>query len=95
MSPVRQGPASTSSLNAALQQQLNPAGPQSQEMSKKAWGNGIPQILRTGDKVLQRANNYDKDVYNGDIGFVNTVDTTGQELTVRFAAPSNQGMHKL
>ncbi|KAK9862475.1 hypothetical protein WJX84_005310 [Apatococcus fuscideae] len=92
LSPVRQGPASTSSLNAAMQQQLNPSGPQKQEMSKRSYGNGIPQIIRTGDKVLQRANNYDKDVYNGDIGFVDQVSTTDQALTVRFAAPGNQGV---
>ena len=88
MSPVRQGVASTSSLNAALQEQLNPGGFGQQELSKKGWGTVIPQVLRTGDKVLQRVNNYDKDVYNGDIGFVEEVSVIEQLLTVRYAIGS-------
>lgn len=92
LAPVRNGLASTSSLNAAMQLHLNPASLHKQEMSKRSYGNGIPQVLRMGDKVLQRANNYDKDVYNGDIGFVHDVSTTQEVLTVRFPAPSNQGV---
>ena len=91
MSPVRQGIASTSSLNAALQERLNPGRPDRQGLSKKNYQNAIPQILRMGDKVLQRTNNYDKDVYNGDTGFVEDVSMAEQMLTVRFAAPGNKG----
>ena len=91
MSPVRQGIASTGSLNAALQEQLNPASPDKNGLSKKSYQNAVPQILRMGDKVLQRANNYDKDVFNGDTGFVDQVSVAEQLLTVRFAAPGNKG----
>ncbi len=92
MSPVRQGTASTSSLNAALQEQLNPGGPAKQGLSKRSYQSAVPQVLRMGDKVLQRTNNYEKDVYNGDIGFVDQVSTAEQLLTVRFGAPGGKGV---
>jgi exodeoxyribonuclease V alpha subunit len=40
--------------------------------------------LRVGDKVMQTQNNYDKDVYNGDIGFIRSLDPIEQRLTVDF-----------
>ncbi len=48
---------------------------------------GTPVIwhdLRLGDKVMQAQNNYDKDIYNGDIGFIQSMDMIEQTLTVDF-----------
>jgi exodeoxyribonuclease V alpha subunit len=41
-------------------------------------------MFRLGDKVMQTQNNYDKDVYNGDIGFIQAIDMIEQTLTVDF-----------
>jgi exodeoxyribonuclease V alpha subunit len=39
---------------------------------------------RPGDKVMQTANDYDKEVFNGDLGFVTTIDTDAQEVVISF-----------
>ena len=39
---------------------------------------------RPGDKVMQTANDYDKEVFNGDLGFVSTIDVEAQEVTITF-----------
>ena len=39
---------------------------------------------RPGDKVMQTANDYDKEVFNGDLGFVSTIDADAQEVTITF-----------
>jgi exodeoxyribonuclease V alpha subunit len=71
------GKCGVSSLNEALQQALNPPTPQKRE--KRLGG----RIFRVGDKVMQIRNNYDKDVYNGDIGRVTRIDNLEQTMTVR------------
>ena len=58
-----------------LQEALNPTG----ECLKRA---GIQ--YRKSDKVMQIKNNYDKDVFNGDIGIIDEVDTEQRELKVKF-----------
>jgi len=60
LSPMHRGPAGTEELNRALQQALNPDGVALDE------GRG----LRVGDKVMQVRNDYDRDVFNGDVGLV-------------------------
>jgi exodeoxyribonuclease V alpha subunit len=78
LSPIYRGPAGVLALNERLQAKLNPSA------------NGKPErtlfgtIFRLGDKVMQTQNNYDKDVYNGDIGFVRGLDLVEQTLTVDF-----------
>ena len=42
------------------------------------------RLFRLGDKVMQIQNNYDKEVYNGDIGFIRGIDPVDQTLTVDF-----------
>jgi exodeoxyribonuclease V alpha subunit len=42
------------------------------------------KILRVGDKVMQLRNDYDREVYNGDIGFITELDTAAKKLVVRF-----------
>jgi exodeoxyribonuclease V alpha subunit len=46
------------------------------------------RILRLGDKVMQLRNNYDKDVFNGDIGRITAVDPQERTLEVRYDARS-------
>ena len=58
-----------------MQAALNPAGPQVERF-------GL--VFRQNDKVMQTVNNYDKDVFNGDIGRIVGVDDAGRELQVRF-----------
>ena len=78
LSPIYRGPAGVSALNERLQEKLNPFSNNKPE--RKLYGT----IFRLGDKVMQTQNNYDKDVYNGDIGFIRSMDLTEQTLTVDF-----------
>ena len=73
--PMRRNLLGTDSLNAALQQALNPRG------------DGLVRggtTFRAGDRVMQLRNNYDKDVFNGDIGFVKSVSPEERSLVVAF-----------
>ncbi|MCR4666044.1 MAG: ATP-dependent RecD-like DNA helicase [Desulfovibrio sp.] len=74
LSPMNRGLVGTAELNEKLQSVLNPDGP--------GIARGGRQ-LRVGDKVMQIRNNYDKDVFNGDIGFVEGIDEEEQVVTVR------------
>jgi exodeoxyribonuclease V alpha subunit len=65
MTPMRRGPLGTIKLNEVLQETFNPsAQPQS----------AAPASFRRGDKVMQLRNDYDKEVYNGDLGVVNRIE---------------------
>jgi exodeoxyribonuclease V alpha subunit len=75
LSPMHKGTAGTDSLNARLQSALNP--------SKKELSRG-GRTFRLKDKVMQVRNNYEKDVYNGDIGRITDIDPDRQEVTVTF-----------
>ncbi len=75
LTPMRRNLLGAENLNAAIQQRLNGSGA------------GIPRggmMFRAGDRVMQLRNNYDKDVYNGDIGFVKTVEPQDRSLVVLF-----------
>jgi exodeoxyribonuclease V alpha subunit len=72
MTPMRRGPLGTIRLNEVLQEAFNPAPVDS----------GAPAAFRRGDKVMQLRNDYDKDVYNGDLGEVARVE--GGVTYVRF-----------
>jgi exodeoxyribonuclease V alpha subunit len=78
LSPIYRGPAGVMALNERLQERLNP--PANNKLERKLFGT----VFRLGDKVMQTQNNYDKDVYNGDIGFVRALDMVEQTLTVDF-----------
>jgi exodeoxyribonuclease V alpha subunit len=77
LTPMHRGIVGASSLNAALQRELN-ASPEGLQRGGR--------IFKTGDKVMQIRNNYDKDVYNGDIGRIVSIDREAQEVTVSFDA---------
>ncbi|HEY7416789.1 MAG TPA: ATP-dependent RecD-like DNA helicase, partial [Ktedonobacteraceae bacterium] len=65
LSPMYRGPAGVTMLNEKLQESLNP-----QEHQCVEW-NG--HIFRVGDKVMQMRNNYDKGVFNGDVGWIRNI----------------------
>ncbi len=76
LTPMNRGGLGARSLNAALQEQLN--------------GHAHPKVERfgstyaPGDKVIQMRNNYDKDVFNGDIGVIESIDLEESELKIKF-----------
>lgn len=78
LSPMYRGEAGVGMLNERLQETLNPPEPAKPETQ---YGS---RILRLGDKVMQIRNNYDKDVFNGDMGLVVQVNVEDQILTVSF-----------
>ena len=67
----------TRMLNLELQAALNSDESRS-AIARFGWS------YRVGDKVMQTANDYDKDVFNGDIGFIQTVDLDAQEVVIDF-----------
>ncbi|MEX1018995.1 MAG: ATP-binding domain-containing protein, partial [Litorilinea sp.] len=76
LSPMHRGVAGVGALNEAIQAAINP--PRA-AIAERRMGN---RIYRTGDRVMQIRNNYDKDVYNGDMGIIQTVDLEMQQVTV-------------
>ena len=78
LSPMYRGAAGVQALNQRLQEKLNP--PASNKPERQLYGT----IFRPGDKVMQTRNNYDKDVYNGDIGFVRQIEMVEQQLRIDF-----------
>jgi len=65
-------------LNVKLQAELNPARPEEPVGEKFGWQ------FRVRDKVIQTETNYDKGVFNGDIGQIAKIDPVEREVTVRF-----------
>ena len=76
LSPMYRGSTGVTNLNLRLQEKLNPPSPQ--KVERRLSG----AVFRVGDRVLQTRNNYDKDVYNGDLGYVTGIDLENQTLTV-------------
>jgi exodeoxyribonuclease V alpha subunit len=75
LTPMNRGPAGTIALNEALQAALNPHG--------LALVRGA-RTFRVGDKVMQLRNDYDRNVYNGDVGIVTSIDQEELGMSVRF-----------
>jgi exodeoxyribonuclease V alpha subunit len=74
--PMNRGGVGARSLNIELQAALNPAG--DRKVERFGW------TFAPGDKVMQIENDSDKEVYNGDIGFIDDVDPDAGELSVSF-----------
>lgn len=74
--PMNRGGLGARSLNIELQQALNPPG--EVKVERFGWTYG------PGDKVMQIANDYDRDVFNGDLGVIDRIDIEEGELTVSF-----------
>jgi exodeoxyribonuclease V alpha subunit len=76
--PMNRGSLGVRELNTALQRVLNPARPGQPAVERFGWR------FQTSDKVIQTENDYDKDVFNGDVGIVERVDSVEQQVAVRF-----------
>jgi len=75
LTPMQRGGLGARALNAALQAALNPHG---EAIERFGWS------FRVGDKVMQIVNDYDKDVFNGDIGRIKSLDRERHEVRVVF-----------
>jgi exodeoxyribonuclease V alpha subunit len=73
---MNRGGVGARSLNIELQAALNPAG--EKKVERFGW------TFAPGDKVMQIQNDYDKEVYNGDIGYIDEVDLDDGELLASF-----------
>src|SRR5262249_24665389 len=76
--PMNRGSLGVRELNDALQRALNPLQPGQSSVERFGWR------FQTGDKVIQTENDYDKDVFNGDVGIVERVDLIEQQVAIRF-----------
>lgn len=76
--PMHRGSLGARELNRRLQDLLNPARPGREEVEKFGWK------FRAGDKVIQMENNYDKNVFNGDMGRIEMVDPLDRGVAIRF-----------
>ena len=85
LTPMKRGSVGVDQLNHSLQQRLNPAAANKPELMRA----GV--AYRLGDKVMQIRNNYDKGVFNGDIGRVVEVDREVSSLTVEYI--DGEGSH--
>ena len=75
LTPMQRGVVGSANLNLVLQEALNP--------SKEGLNRG-GYNYRKGDRVMQIRNNYDKEVFNGDLGYVESVNMEDRTLTVNF-----------
>jgi len=80
LSPMYRGPTGVNSLNEELQARLNPRA-----SAELEWGG---RTLRVGDKVMQVRNNYDKAVFNGDVGWVRSIHKDNSSINVEFLEES-------
>jgi exodeoxyribonuclease V alpha subunit len=77
LTPMNRGIVGTSMLNVTLQELLNPS-------KHHATVTYAGTLFKEGDKVMQIRNNYDKQVYNGDIGIIELINLENKELDVNF-----------
>ncbi len=78
LSPMSRGLVGTRNLNNVLQQLINPPSPQKVELARGST------VFRVGDRVIQLTNDYNREVFNGDVGFITNIDTEEQEVIVRY-----------
>ncbi len=83
ITPMRRTAAGVDELNKLLQKALNPLGGKREEVTVRG------ERFRRGDKVMQIRNNYQKEVFNGDIGFISALDLEEGELTVTYRDASS------
>lgn len=79
LSPMHKGDIGNIALNALIQRIWNP----------ERFGAAVMGYFREGDRVIQTFNDYDKKVFNGDIGKIELINTTDKEVNIRFADLDN------
>ena len=77
--PMTRGEVGTRNLNTVLQQLINPPSAAKAELVRGGMA------LRVGDRVIQKVNDYDREVFNGDLGVIAAIDVEEQDVTVQFA----------
>lgn len=82
LTPMNRGKLGATNLNQVLQQALNPAAPDKSEFEH------LNRIFRVGDKVIQLRNNYDLEVFNGDVGLIREIQSEDQEAVIEFSQGS-------
>ena len=75
LTPMQRSVVGAANLNIILQEAINPEG---ESLNRGGFK------YRQGDRVMQIRNNYDKDVFNGDVGYIESVNMDDRSLTVRF-----------
>ena len=80
LTPMQRGVVGAANLNQLLQQALNPPDARGDESFARRGG----YVFRVHDKVMQIRNNYEKEVFNGDIGVVERLDPEDRSVFVRF-----------
>ena len=80
LTPMHKGEAGTQALNKLLQERLNPRPALARNVEIKRGHT----TFRVGDRVLQLRNNYDKEVFNGDLGWITGIDAEAGEMAVEF-----------
>jgi exodeoxyribonuclease V alpha subunit len=78
LSPMQRGSVGARNLNDVLQAVMNPPAPHKDELQRGAY------LFRVGDRVMQRRNNYDKNVFNGDVGTIVSIDKENQTVGVHY-----------
>ncbi|MBD2465742.1 ATP-dependent RecD-like DNA helicase [Oscillatoria sp. FACHB-1407] len=76
--PMTKGEVGTRSLNQTLQQLINPPHPSKAELVRGGM------TLRVGDRILQQKNDYNREVFNGDLGVITAIDVEEQEVKAQF-----------
>ena len=87
LTPMQRGVVGAANLNQILQEAINPPDTTQSGDTRKTEDTGLRRggtVYRANDKVMQIRNNYDKEVFNGDIGVILSVDERERELTVEF-----------
>lgn len=80
LTPMSKGSLGTHNLNAVIQQAVNPAGPGKVQLTLGG------RTFREGDRVIQRRNNYDLNVFNGDIGRILSIDSENISCLISYTA---------
>lgn len=78
LSPMTRGSLGTANLNSVIQQEANPPGPGKYQIQVGE------RVFRLGDRVIHRRNNYDLQVFNGDIGMIREIDSEDCTMVVSF-----------
>ncbi len=79
LTPMNRGPLGAENLNNLLRELLNPPSEEKDELKI------FDRSFRVGDKIIQLRNNYDLEIYNGDIGIISEVDADNQEAKIEFS----------
>jgi len=78
LTPMNRGKLGSANLNLVLQEALNPSSNQKPEIEH------LNRVFRVGDKIIQLKNNYDLEIFNGDVGNIVAIDAEEQEAEIDF-----------